>query len=196
MGGTYKQYRCWVNIDETADADIEQAITEYLSKQEPEPLLHNRPFHVHFKSDCKQEQDNQEIKVGDVVWWCGELYTVEKWAFNEKTVAIILSLNRTAHHVSIQHLRKATPDEVLGYLTKEDKHGAWLYSEYDDCPVVPALYFTANNGTQEMRVIYENDIDGELAMSKVEQLGLIQIPHAWVKALWPDGNVPYPKARK
>ena len=148
---------------------IESAITEYLSKQ-----------------------DEQEIKEGDTCWNGDKsaLYRIDNIGLKGDIVISDVKCEPTNGHIRV--FTKASADEVLKYFTVEvdgNRYVAWK----DD---IGRIILTDSNEELKAIVTRGGGMVDFILLKWVEHNHITPIPYAWVKALWPDGNVPYPKGKQ
>lgn len=177
--GNYDEYRFWL-IDATGEAEeeIEQAITEYLKGKENNPI-----------------PSREKIKVGDVVFTSeNEPALVVSVQGNTAWARTLFDMgNDSSTHYRNCNLRKATPNEVLDWFTI-DVDGIPFIAHRMECGIK-----LRNNKISH--IVYDDSVIGN-EVSDMAVLDFIKrhvkdkvIPEKWVKALWPDGNVPYPKGK-
>lgn len=162
----FKNYLCYYFFD--SDNHIEQAITEYLSKQ---------------------EQQEPEIKEGDVVWCEDDLYQVTGFDYGDNyTDCMVADTNGDIEILPFSSFRKATPDEVIEWFTVEvDGIPTWIWEDKNGRMVIQQ-----ENRSHDLGISSTNTVSTALFNAFKEKYGFSVIPYSWAQKLWGDER-PYPK---
>jgi hypothetical protein len=183
FGYSYNGYRV---ISRAIDSDIEAAITDYLAQKE------------------------QDIKVGDIVWHGNQTGRgdKERLAFVRciDLQGILLQFadclrkeeDSAMYDIGIiPHLRKATPNEVLAYFTKEVDGNLFVAYEMGNNKYKRIeIKCTCMDGGESLTVcqpFYLEHVDSIMRNSFLKSYNIIPIPYIWWSMMW--DKMQYPRRK-